>query len=78
MLKFLLILLLVFFLLGRIGWWIIRLILKGAVQRAQQTQHRNQGNDGDIKIDYIPEQELKKRRNKGDKGGEYVDYEEVK
>lgn len=38
-----------------------------------------QPEDGNVNIDYIPDEDKKKRKNTGNfKGGEYVDYEEVK
>ena len=41
---------------------------------SQQQQHRHQQSTGKINIDYIPEDPNKKDF----RGGEYVDYEEVK
>ncbi|ARS36697.1 DUF4834 family protein [Pontibacter actiniarum] len=46
-------------------------------QQQQAQQQSRQGNgraNGDVKIDYVPEQPERKSFN----GGEYVDYEEVK
>ncbi|WP_266203258.1 DUF4834 family protein [Pontibacter kalidii] len=43
-------------------------------QAQQQSQNGNGRAKGDVKIDYIPEQP----ERKSFKGGEYVDYEEVK
>lgn len=45
-----------------------------------QSRRYKQPNDGNVNIEYIPEDE-KKHHGKGPrnfKGGEYVDYEEVK
>jgi hypothetical protein len=78
--KFLLILLLVFFLLGRVGWFILKVLARKAAtgqgQHSSNTQRSRY--DGDIRIDYIPEQEQQKRRKRTSKGGDYTEYEEVK
>ncbi|HSI90738.1 MAG TPA: DUF4834 family protein [Adhaeribacter sp.] len=42
----------------------------------QSQQHRYQKPAGEVKIDYIPEDKAKP--NQDFKGGEYVDYEEIK
>lgn len=53
-------------------------------QRQQQQQQYARGNTtnaryGEVKVDYIPEDEIKKRKSTSQsKDGEYVDYEEVK
>lgn len=41
-------------------------------------QKHRQPTNGNVNIDYIPEEDQKERASKGFKGGEYVDYEEVK
>lgn len=79
-LKFLLILFLIFFLLGRVGWFILKTLVKGVPgsRSYQDRQQRSYKSQGDIQIDYIPEQEIKKRKQSKSPGGDYVDYEEVK
>ena len=52
-------------------------------QQRQQQQYRSRTTTNarheEIRVDYIPEDEVKKRKSSsGKKGGEYVDYEEVK
>ena len=48
-------------------------------RREQQRRHSHRPPDGRINVDYVPEKEGKKERTTQDfKGGEYVDYEEVK
>ncbi|MEL6537747.1 MAG: DUF4834 family protein [Bacteroidota bacterium] len=42
----------------------------------QRTQER-QPNDGNVRIDFIPEKKKKKRSGSPSKGGEYIDFEEV-
>lgn len=85
MLKFLLILGLFFYTFYKVGGFIMR-ALYGASGRQQYQQRQQQysknnttnGRYGEIKVDYVPEDELKKRRSSSTKkGGEYVDFEEV-
>ncbi len=84
MLKFLLILILFFYVFYKVGGFIMRALYFGAGKQYQQRQPFNRGNTTDvrheeIKVDYIPEDEVKKRKSSATtKGGEYVDYEEVK
>ena len=42
----------------------------------QNNAYRKAGTNTHVKVDYVPEDELKKGKGYG--GGEYVDYEEVK
>ncbi len=78
MLKFLLIVILIFYVLYRIGGFFFRMLIINAQQRTQQNQntsYQSRGKDGNIHIDYVPKQ----TKSKSDfKGGDYVDYEEVK
>lgn len=49
----------------------------GPKYRREQQQQRSP--DGHIHVDYVPKKEEKRERSTQDfKGGEYVDYEEVK
>ena len=48
----------------------------GPKYRREQQQHRTP--DGHIHVDHIPPEEKKTRSTQDFKGGEYVDYEEVK
>ncbi|MEM6844820.1 MAG: DUF4834 family protein [Bacteroidota bacterium] len=51
----------------------------GPEYRRQQKQGRSRQPNGDVNIDYIPEDQKKKQRSSQDfKGGDYVDYEEIK
>jgi hypothetical protein len=79
-LKFIFILLLVFFLLGRVGWFILKTLIRGVPGSRSYTerQQRQQQRSGDIHIDYIPESEIKRRRKAKEQGGDYVDFEELK
>ena len=48
-------------------------------RRGQQQQSQQRSSDGSINVDYVPSSEEKKNRSTQDfKGGEYVDYEEIK
>ena len=45
----------------------------------QQRQYQSQrAPDGSVHVDYVPKEEKKERTTEDFKGGEYVDYEEVK
>lgn len=44
---------------------------------SRRQKHRQPAN-GNVNIDYIPEEDKKERASRDFKGGEYVDYEEVK
>lgn len=45
-------------------------------QRPPRPRYR-QPTDGNVNIEYIPEEETKETNTKTFKGGEYVDYEEI-
>ena len=83
MLKFLIIT----FIIGYLFFWIIGKVFKVMVrghsytngnQNSSQNQYnRKRPNDGNVNIDYVPDG--KKKKDKDDfKGGEYVDFEEIK
>ena len=78
MIKFLLIIFVFFFVLTKIGGFVMRTLFGNAVQRAQQQQQRStrKPTDGNVHIDYAPKQDQK--TPKDFKGGDYVDFEEVK
>ena len=44
-------------------------------QTYNQTQHKRKAPDSNVNIEYVPEEKVAKSQFKG---GEYVDYEEVK
>lgn len=77
MFKALLIIFAFFFIVFRIGGFFMRLFFGGVQTRQQQANNRNAQQkpvDGNVNIDHIPD------KNKKDsfKGGDYIDYEEVK
>ncbi|QDH78145.1 MULTISPECIES: DUF4834 family protein [Echinicola] len=83
MIKFLLIVLGVGWLLGQLVRYFLRSKLARFAQQVnqaakEQEQAQRRANDnGDIHVDYVPKS-YDERRSKDIKGGEYVDYEEVK
>lgn len=62
-------------LLGRTGDVDSRRRNSGPEYRRQKYRQPTNGN---VNIDYIPEDDKKARESKNFKGGEYVDYEEIK
>jgi uncharacterized protein YxeA len=83
MLKFLLILILVIYLLYKVGGFLFKIMFLGSPnyqQRSQNGYERNhrKAQDGNLNIDYVPKKERGEKTGKGFKGGDYVDFEEVK
>lgn len=84
MVKFLIILLGVGWLLGQLLRYFLRSKLaqfakqvNEAAMDQQRAQQRASRSKDEVNVDFIPKEELEKRR-KNIEGGEYVDYEEVK
>lgn len=84
MVKFLIIILGVGWLLGQLIRYFLRSKLaqfarqvNEAAMEQQRAQQRSSRPKDSVNVDYIPKEELKKRK-KDIEGGEYVDYEEVK
>lgn len=77
--KFLIILLVIFFVFPPLLRYLFRLFIKDQFQKAQKqfyNEHaRPQRPEGRIDVDYVPPQ---KGKGQDFKGGEYIDYEEVK
>lgn len=77
MLKFLLILGIVFYLIYKVSGFLTKGLFATGQRRAAQNQARNKSkvhpSDGNVDVDYIP----KDRKKDSFKGGDYVDYEEV-
>jgi len=79
MIKFLLIIFVFFFVLSKIGGFVFRTLFGAAAQRSQQQQNQQstrRPTDGNVQIDYVPKKEEKLPKNF--KGGDFVDFEEVK
>lgn len=78
MTKFLLIILVVFFLFPIVVRYLFRLFIQDQYRKAQnqfyqeQKKQTRRQRDGEIKVDYTPPQKDHL------KGGEYIEYEEVK
>ena len=47
-------------------------------RREQQPRQPRRAPDGSINVDYVPKEDKKERSTQDFKGGEYVDYEEIK
>lgn len=78
MFKYIFIVILVLILIPSVRRWLFWLVVGRQLvkQQKKQSQQRSkaQQRTGDINIDYVPNESKKT----GFKGGEYVDYEEVK
>ena len=85
MFKFLIISFLIFFLLYKLLGFFFRILLRGTINHHQQQQRQAHSQasynkkpaDGNVTVEYIPEPK-KERKEKIYKGGEYIDYEELK
>ena len=49
-----------------------------STHRGPQRPPQNHTPEGEIRIDYIPEESRPKRKEDAFRGGDYVDYEEIK
>lgn len=86
MFKLLLIIFLVIFIFVKVGGFIMKMLFSGFVKKHQQQSQQNyqrqqykKPSDGNVNIDYIPSDSQKDKSSKSDfKGGDFVDYEEVK
>ncbi|MFH6984940.1 DUF4834 family protein [Marinoscillum sp. 108] len=85
MLKFLLIIALISYLIYRVGGFLFKILFLGAQQQRQQYQSTGQTHQqharrraagSNLDIDYVPGD--RKNEKKDFRGGDYVDYEEVK
>ncbi len=74
--KILLIVMAIGFIFPRIVRWVFRLFLKDQFSRVErefrQQQQQGRQREGKVNVDYTPPQK------EGYKGGDYIDYEEVK
>lgn len=80
-LKFLLIVFAVLYLIGFLFRWVLGKFVRnvregyyGSTQQSYQGNTQRVKNEGEVSIDYKPP----KKKPKDFKGGEYVDYEELK
>jgi fructose-specific component phosphotransferase system IIB-like protein len=75
MIKFLLIVIAFFYILSKVGGFVFKTLF-GAAAQQQQRAHTKKPSDGKVQIDYAPNKDEKS--GKTFKGGDYVDFEEVK
>jgi len=78
MLKFLVILFIVSYVTFKLGGFLMKALNAAAGRDPGQQNFNNRtkkGTDGNVNIDYVPNE---KKGGNDYKGGEYVDYEEVK
>jgi hypothetical protein len=82
MVKFIIIMALIFYVMPKLIKWALKGFILNQVNKAQQDMRSSQKayqtqnkREGQIDVDYVPK---KDGRNSGNFGGEYVDYEEVK
>ena len=78
MLKFLAILFIVCYVTFKVGGLLMKMLNAAAGRDPRQQNANNRtkkAGDGNVNIDYVPKD---KKGGNGYKGGEYVDYEEVK
>ena len=83
MIKFIIILALIFYVLPKLIKWALKGFIVTQVNKVQQdmrqqqkTYQSQQRREGEIEVDYNPKSKGKNSENFG--GGDYVDYEEVK
>ena len=83
MVKFIIILALIFYILPKLIKWGLKGFITSQVNKAQQDMRHQQKayqsqqkQEGQIDVDFVPKKNGNKSENFG--GGEYVDYEEVK
>jgi Domain of unknown function (DUF4834) len=83
MIKFIIILAIIFYILPRLIKWALKGFIVTQVNKAQQDMRQQQKayqsqqkREGQIDVDFVPKKNGNKSENLG--GGEYVDYEEVK
>lgn len=78
LLKFVLFGLVIYYVLRTVGSFVFRLLGGQSPQQQQryrQAQQQGHKKEGEINVEYMPENQKKRR---GTKDGDYIDYEEVK
>ncbi|MFC0185854.1 protein of unknown function [Pseudarcicella hirudinis] len=83
--KFLGIVFLVFFLFPRLIKWLVKGFVVSQMNKSQQQFYEQQRNaqssqkrEGQIDVDYVPPRNKNPKSTDDFRGGEYIDYEEVK
>ena len=77
LLKFILIGLVIYYIVRTIGGFVHR-ILGGTTANQQQRQANPHQREGEINIDYIPDDQKRRSTKRTSGDGDYIDYEEVK
>jgi len=85
LLKIILIIVLVLYIIGQVGRFLLKRILKNLIDKEikrqetyyEESERRNR-KEGDIHVDHIPEKEKHQRKkNNGFRDGDYIDFEEM-
>ncbi|PIB36907.1 hypothetical protein BFP72_16605 [Reichenbachiella sp. 5M10] len=82
MLKFIVIFFLFFWIVFKLGGFLVRMFFGNMANQSrqnttQQNYQQRQPSEGNVHIDYVPKQKKGKVDKHDFKGGDYVDYEEV-
>jgi hypothetical protein len=77
LLKMILFGLVIYYVFRTVGGFIFKL-LGGQARQDQPTPRSKYKREGEINIDYMPENHKRRTSSQGKKGGDYIDYEEVK
>ena len=77
LLKIVLFGLVAYYIFKTVGNFIFRILGGQAQQKQQRQTATQQKRNGEINIDHVPENQ-KGKPSSGSKGGDYIDYEEVK
>ncbi|MGK7391353.1 MAG: DUF4834 family protein [Candidatus Cyclobacteriaceae bacterium M2_1C_046] len=82
-LKFLIISFILFYIIFKLFGFFFKILLRGSAQQQQyhygNNNHQKKPSDGNVTIDYIPkDRKNQKKAPVNYKGGDYIDYEEVK
>lgn len=80
LIKFILIVILIIWLLGKVAKFFLKAFLNSQMQNManqQKAQHQPKYPEGSIHVDSIPNN-VNHKKNKDSLGGEYVDYEVIK
>lgn len=86
MLKFLIVMSLIIYLIYKVMQFFFKIFILGATgqnsfkkqYQRQQASHQHTPKDGNVSINYVPENQRKKGNPSDYGGGDYVDFEEVK
>lgn len=91
LLKFILGAIIVIYLIRKVGGYFLRLFLGKQVEafqeqqkqqfsqfQQQQTRQQHQAREGEIHVDFVPNDKTSSNKSTNFDGGEYIDYEEVK